>query len=49
MVNKISKVMRILIKDQYVEFNGRLNKLEVKKKLFLKRANIEKNEEKYDS
>ena len=49
LVGKESGNTRIWIKDEYTEFTGRLSKPEVKKKVFLRLANAEEDEEEKDS
>ncbi len=49
LIGKISGGMHIWTKDEYVEFTGRLSKPEVKRKVFLRLANAEKDEEEEDS
>lgn len=46
LINKILEGLYIWTQNKYAEFTKKLNKqLEVKKKIFLKFANIEKNKE----
>ncbi len=49
LVGEVSGGTRIWTKDEYAEFIGRLSKLEVKRKVFLRLANAEEDEEEEDS
>ncbi len=49
LVGEVLGGTRIWTKDKYTEFTGRLSKLEVKRKVFLRRANAEEDEEEEDS
>ncbi len=49
LVGDISGGTCIWIKDKYAEFTKRLSKPEVKRKVFLKLANVEEDEEEEDS
>ncbi len=49
LVGEVSGGTRIQTKDKYVEFIGRLSKPEVKRKVFLRLANAEEDEEEEDS
>lgn len=46
MVGKVLKGIRIWIKDKYAEFIENFSKPEVKRKIFLRLSNMEKDEEK---
>ena len=48
LISKISKCIYIWTKDEYAEFTKKLSKQEVKKKIFLKLANVEEDEEEED-
>ncbi len=45
LVGKVPKGTHIWTKDEYIEFTGRLSKPELKKKVFLRLANAEEDEE----
>ncbi len=49
LVGEISRSAHIWTKDKYAEFIGRLSKLEVKKKVLLRLANVEEDEEEENS
>ncbi len=49
LVGEVSVGTRIWTKDEYTEFTGRLSKPEVKRKVFLRLANEEEDEEEEDS
>ena len=49
LVSEESEGTCIWTKDKYIEFTKKLSKLEVKKKIFLRLANTEENEEEKDS
>ncbi len=49
LVGEVSGGMHIWTKDEFAEFTGRLSKPEVKKKVFLRLANVEKDEKEEDS
>ena len=49
LVGKISGDIRIWTKNKYAKFTKRLNKPEVKKKVFLRLANMKKDEKEEDS
>ncbi len=49
LVGEVSKGTCIWTKDEYTEFTGRPSKPEVKKKVFLRLANTEEDEEEEDS
>ncbi len=49
LVGEILGSTRIWTKDEYAEITGRLSKSEVKRKLFLRLANAEEDEEQEDS
>ncbi len=49
LVDEVSGATRIWTKDKYTEFTKRLNKLEVKRKVFLRLANVEKDKKEEDS
>ncbi len=48
LVGEVSGGTRIWIKDEYIEFTKRLSKLEVKRKVFLRLANVDEDEEEED-
>ncbi len=48
-VGEVSGGMRIWTKDKYAEFTGKLSKPEVKRKVFLRLANAEEDEEEENS
>ncbi len=49
LVGKVSGGTHIWTKDEYAEFTERLSKPEVKRKVFLRLANAEEDEEEEDS
>ncbi len=49
LVGEVSGGMHIITKDLFAEFTRRLSKPEVKRKVFLRLANMKKDEEKEDS
>ncbi len=49
LVGEVSGSTRIWTKDEYAKFTGRLSKPEVKRKVFLRLANAEEDEEEEDS
>ncbi len=49
LVREVSGGTHIWTKDEYAEFTGRLSKPEIKRKVFLRLANAEEDEEEEDS
>ncbi len=49
MIGEVLGGMRIWTIDKYIEFTGNLSKPKVKKKIFLKLANVEKDKEEENS
>ncbi len=48
LIGEVSESTYIWTKDEYIEFTGKLSKPEVKKKVFLRLTNIEKDEAEED-
>ena len=49
LIGEVSGGMRIWTKDKYAEFTKKLSKSEVKRKVFLRLANVKKDEQEEDS